>query len=76
MVGLGGVWFRVAECEAAVVEALQEQDNVCERVVDGKDYLSKSVSGRLILQLKKPYHSRHDALKNSSCHVEKVARCD
>jgi hypothetical protein len=29
-----------------------------------------------MLQLKKPYHSRHDALKNSSCHVEKVARCE
>ena len=44
MVGLGGVGLGVAEGEAAVVEALQEQDNVCESVVDGKDDLKSWVS--------------------------------
>jgi hypothetical protein len=44
VVGLGGVGLGVAECEATVVEALQEQDNVCERVVDGKDDLEWWVS--------------------------------
>lgn len=39
MGGLGGVGLGVAEGEAAVVEALQEQDNICERIVDGKDDL-------------------------------------
>lgn len=32
-------WFRVTESEAAVVEALEEQDNISKSIVDGKDDL-------------------------------------
>jgi hypothetical protein len=52
VVGLGGVGLGVAECEAAVVEALQEQDDVCERIVNGKDDLKKLVSRELLVPRK------------------------
>jgi hypothetical protein len=38
-VGSLAFWFRVTESEAAVIEALQQQDNVSKRVVDGKNNL-------------------------------------
>lgn len=32
-------WFRVTESEASVIEALEQQDNISESVVDGKNDL-------------------------------------
>jgi len=45
---LAGVRLGVTEREATVVEALQEEDDVCERVVNGKDDLGGQVSSRFL----------------------------
>ena len=73
------LWCRcriITPCESTVVEALGQQYNVCQGIVDGQNNLEvKKLASKVpnVLRTEMPYHCRQNALHDGADNVEDIS---